>query len=275
MIRFSFVLIAATFVAGAAAAEDVTDAVPGHPGVTYQMLLKQVSADLTKDQEGNWTLGNIPHLRPMSPTKDPLATEIDFKDLSVLHFKEDGHPRLLLFTEQSGGDLGFDALLAAYDDSGKVPRLLDYMNVGGDRFNDIGTPIAISANSNIVIVSSSHDNSNQSYELNSPIFLHGGKLEVVTTIFMLGNATCNYKQTQSPTYSARPVPGSRYYAFLISVEVETTPGEPDCGEGQKPPKYSKKIVADRYLWNDRKQNFLPATGAVERLGAANWKANSE
>ena len=115
----------------------MTDRVPGHPGVTYQMLLKQIGTDITKDSSGVWTIGGIRNFRGLGPSKDPLSTEVSFKDLQIIHVREDGRARLLLFTNESGGDNGFDTLLAAYDDTGKVPKLVDYINVGGDRFNGI------------------------------------------------------------------------------------------------------------------------------------------
>jgi hypothetical protein len=209
----------------------------------------------------------------MAPSKDPLAEGVSFKDLAVMHLREDGRSRLLLFTNDSGGDMGFDALLAAYDNSGKVPKLIDYMNVGADRFNDIGHLMALSTSTDMLIVSSSHDNSSQSYELDSPIFLHGGKFQVVTTIFAFGNAYCSYKETQAPDYSTRPWPASPYYVLNISVAIEVTPGETDCGDGKKPPRHSKRIVSDIYRWNGK--NLAPTTRAVEHLSDANWKSNNE
>ena len=50
-----------------ALAEAPDDAVPGHPGVTYAKLLKQIAPDLSKDENGIWTLSGIKHFRGMAP----------------------------------------------------------------------------------------------------------------------------------------------------------------------------------------------------------------
>jgi hypothetical protein len=132
--------------------------------------------------------------------------------------------------------------------------------------------MAIGADTDLFIVSSSHDNSNQSYELDTPMFLHGGKLQTVTTLFAFGNAFCRYKETQSPAYTTKP--GSPYYALAISVTVEVTRyDESDCGDEKKPPKAGKTVYSDIYRWNGK--DFMPTTKAVERLSDANWKSNQE
>jgi hypothetical protein len=264
-----FVMVAAS---SPALAEDPGDAVAGHPGVTYAMLLKQIAPSLAKDANNVWTLSGIKHFRGMAPSKDPLSEAVSFSGLSVMRVREDGHSRLLLFSGDSAGDGGFDTLLAAYDDGVKVPRLIDYMNVGGDRFNDIEHKMPLSANTDMFLVSSSHDNSNQSYELDTPMFLRGGKFQTITTLFAFGNAFCRYKETQSPAYTTKP--GSPYYALNISVTVEVTRyDETDCGDEKKPPMAGKKIVSDLYRWNGK--DFVPTTKAVERLSDANWKSNNE
>src|ERR1017187_8714932 len=80
-----------------ATAADLSDPVPGHPGVTYEMLLKQVVPDLTKDKDGLWTSSNVPHLRGTDGKTDS-ETDLAFKDIETLTVKEAGRQRLLLLT---------------------------------------------------------------------------------------------------------------------------------------------------------------------------------
>lgn len=236
------------------------------------MLLKQIAPDLTKDGNGIWTLTGIKNFRGMAPSHDPLAEEVSFSGLTVLHIREEGHRRILLFTGDAAGDGGFDTLLAAYDDESRKPKLLDYMDVGGERFNDVGNVLPIAANADMFVVTSSHDNSNQSYELETPMFLRGGKFRTVTTLFAFGNAFCRYKETQSPEYKTKP--GTPYGALTISVAVEVTRfDDQECGDEKKAPKAGKRIVSDTYRWNGRA--FAPTTKAVEHLSDANWESNNE
>jgi len=253
-------------------AEDVDDTVAGHPGVTYAKLLKQIAPDLSKDGNGVWTLSGIKHFRGMAPSKDPLAEAVSFSALKVVHVREDGHKRILLFSGDSAGDEGFDTLIAAYDDEARTPKLLDYMNVGGDRFNDLYEVKPIAAGTDMFVVASTHSNSNQSYELDTPMFLRGGKFQTVNTFFIFGNSFCSYSETQSPTYTTAP--GKPYYSLNVSVAIDVTRNEDECGsDSPKPPKAGKRVVSDIYRWNGK--DFVPTTKAVERLSDANWKWNNQ
>jgi len=265
---------AALALATPALAVSPEDAVDGHPGVTYGVLLKQIAPDLAKDDKDIWTLSGIKNLRGMgAPSNQPLAEEISFSDLTVQHVLEDGHKRILLFSGDPAGD-AFDTLMAVYDDEAKTPKLLDYMNAGGDRFNNVDKVFSISANTDMFVVMSWHDNSSQSYELYSPLYLRGGKIQGVTTLFAFGNNFCTYKETQGPSFTTRP--GKPYYALNISVTIERTlnEGRENCGdEAKKPPKPGKRVISDTYRWNGK--TFVPTTKAIENLSDANFKANSE
>lgn len=239
--------------------------------MTYATLLKQIAPSLSREAD-TWTLLGIKNFRGMAPSQTPLSEGVSFTTLQIAHVREDGHKRLLVFTGDAAGDEGFDTLLAAYDDETRMPKLLDYMNVGGDRFNDLREIKPIAAGTDMFVVASTHSNSNQSYELDSPMFLRGGKLQAVTTLFIFGNSFCRYRETQSPAYATRP--GTPYYALNIHVSVQIAlTGETGCGDDMKPPRGRSRIVSDTYRWNGR--TFAPTTRAVERLSKANWKANSE
>jgi len=269
--RILFLTAAVLAFTAPAFAEAPDDAVPGHPGVTYAKLLRQIAPDLAKDQD-TWTLSRIKNFRGMAPSKEPLSEAVSFSELTVLHVREDGHKRILLFSGDAAGDEGFDTLIAAFDDEAKTPRLLDYMNVGGDRFNSLGEVKPIAAATDMFLVSSTHSNSNQSYELDTPMFLRGGKFQTVDTFFIFGNSFCSYSETQSPTYGTKP--GKPYYDLTVSVSVDVVRNDDECGsDSTKPPKAGKRVVTDTYRWNGK--TFAPTTKAVGRLSDANWKWNAQ
>lgn len=254
-----------------ACATDLTDVVPRHPGVTYAKLFKQLSSDFGQDLGGNWTIGRIPGLRDIDGKPIP-EFGLTFKSVDVLTIKEAGHERLLLLTDESSGEGGFDEVLAVFDDEPKVPKLLDAVDVGRDQSNGFGSVMPLSANTDAFLVVSTHSNSNESYELTSPLFLRNGILLTVMTLFSFGSTTCSFQTTQEPAFSTQAEPGSPYRAIVVRVTTETTPGNSDCGEDQTPPKHSTKVVSDLYRWNARKAAFLPLTGAIQRLSDANFKA---
>src|SRR4029077_1531278 len=128
-----------------------------------------------KNAHGGWDSGPVRHFRGLDG-KPVDELEISFKSVDATTVREDGHRRVLLMTQENSGGSGFDAVLAAYDLDAKTPRLLDHVDAGRDQWNGISsTLIPLSATTDAFIAFSSHSNSNQSYELVTPLFLRKGK----------------------------------------------------------------------------------------------------
>lgn len=276
--RISSAALVALLVAVAPAqAEDVTDPVPGHPGVTYETLLRQALPHLSKTDDGTWDSGPIAHFRGLdgkpatTEDKPPQDLEIGFKTVEIHTVRENGHKRLLVFTDGNSGGTGFDAVLAVFDPEPKTPKLLDYIDAGRDQWNGIGRVTALSPGTDAFVAFSSHSNSNQSYELTSVLFLRGGKFHQVASFFVYGESACSYRRTQELTLATAAAPASQYRALALSIRIETEPGDPGCGEGQIPPRKSTKTVRDVYRWDAAKGRFVPTTKALERLSDKNWK----
>ena len=86
--------LAVVLIAGSAAhADELSDAVPGHPGVTYGALLKMVMPGVQKNADGGWDSGPVKHLRDLSG-KPVQELEISFKGVDATTVREDGHKRL-------------------------------------------------------------------------------------------------------------------------------------------------------------------------------------
>ena len=257
MLTFRVFASAALIVAGIApaCATDLKAPVPGHPGITYERLLKQAMRDLSHEFDGTWSVSDVPHLRDIDG-KPVTTLDLSFGGIDALSIKEDGHRRLVLVTEDNSGTSGFDQIAAVFDDSQKIPVLLDVVDVGRDdeRFRDARATVIRHGPE---FLQKRRTTTPTSYSLISPLFLRGGKLRSVMTLFSYGVATCSSKITEQPEISTAPDAGSRYRAIVVRVTVETMLGEADCGEGQKPPKHSKKIVSDIYRWNEKKGAFVP------------------
>jgi hypothetical protein len=126
--------LAAVLIAGSAArAAELSAVVPGHPGVTYGTLLKQVMPGMQKNAAGGWDSGPVKHLRDLDG-KPLQELEISFNGVDATTVREDGHKRLLLMTDENSSGSGFDAVLAAYDLDAKTPKLLDYVDAGRDNW---------------------------------------------------------------------------------------------------------------------------------------------
>jgi hypothetical protein len=70
-------------------AEDITASVPGHPGLTYETLLKLAMPDMTKNTDGGWDSGPLRNFRGLddkpaqSEAKPPEDLQISFKSVDV------------------------------------------------------------------------------------------------------------------------------------------------------------------------------------------------
>ncbi|HEX4301300.1 MAG TPA: hypothetical protein VHZ78_00805 [Rhizomicrobium sp.] len=270
-------LVVAGVYASAAFAEDVTAAVPGHPGLTYETLLKLAMPGMAKDSDGSWDSGPLRHLRGLddkpaqSEDKPPQDLQIAFTSIDTATIREDGHNRLLLMTDGNSGGTGFDGVLAAFDLDGRAPRFLDYIDAGRDQWNGMSRIFALSPGTDAIVAFSSHSNSNQNYEMTTPIFLRGDKFKPVMTLFSYGSHACNYATSQDATFVPRAASGAPYSSILIGVTIETEPGDSDCGDGTAQARHSKHIVSELYRWDARVGAFRPTTGRIGKLSDKNWK----
>jgi hypothetical protein len=261
--RISSLAVLAATLAVPAMAADITDAVPGHPGVTYAALLKAAVPALTKDKNGNWTAGT--ELRGFDGKM--TGTDLSFNTVEALTVKEHGRSRLILLTGDSQTDGSFSAILAAFDDTAKRPKLLDVMDGGGDRFVGFSTPSAlhIAPDSDAFIVNTNHFNSNQNYTDETIYYLDGGKLKVALANFTLNEGSCGYEMRQVPVYKVRDDKGARYSAIAVSVTQTTTLNGEECDTSTKLPKAGSVTYTDVYRFDAKKNDYVAQSDTLSKL----------
>jgi hypothetical protein len=247
-------------------AESVTDAVPGHPGVTYETLLRQAMPGLAKGGDGHWSSNALPHLRG-TDGKIEADAELDFDDVSPILLRENGRARLLVMTGDSQTDSGFSAVLAAFDADARMPKLLDDMDVGGDRFVMFGSPrtLQIGAGTDALIVNTNHFNSNQNYSQDMLLYLRGGKLRVALSQFTFNSGFCGYEERQVPAYTTRDDKGAPYRAIVVTVTQTVTRTDDSCDEGTKIPIASKHTYTNVYRWDAKKTDYVLPHDAMKPL----------
>jgi hypothetical protein len=261
--RISSLAVLAALLAVPAYAADITDAVPGHPGVTFASLLKAAVPGLSKDKSGNWTAGT--ELR--GTDGKTTGTDLSFNSVEALTVKEHGRSRLILLTGDSQTDGSFSAILAAYDDTAKRPKLLDLMDGGGDRFVGFSTPrmLAIAPDSDAFLVNVNHFNSNQNYTDETIYYLDGGKLRVALSLFTLNEGSCGYEMRQVPSYKVREDKGARFNAIVVSVTQTTTHNGEECDAGTKLPKAGSVTYTDVYWYDAKKNDYVARSNNLAKL----------
>src|SRR5271165_4438603 len=252
-------------------AAGLDDTVPAHPGLTYFELMKRVVPDLTRTADGatGHTLVPFTHIdgKDMKATPDAIA----LKAVDVLPIPGDAARIVLSFDlGVAEGSLAGGKFLALFA-LAPSPRLLDLVEIGGDRFVDVSEakPPELGPGTPLILVESSHDNSNQSYELTDMIFIRNGKFALIDTVFTLGDAFCGYRRTQSVSITTVP-DGMPYRAVRVVVRQEVTRSDEDCSDAKLPTAGTTTYRAT-YRWNLHRQTFTTNSRELTRLDEINRK----
>ncbi|WP_438754165.1 hypothetical protein [Pararhizobium sp. O133] len=246
--------------------QDMAMEVPGHPGISYFDLLKQIVPDL--GAEGTSANGRLAMpLRHIAEGYggEPLAT-LDMGTLEVLTFMVDGLPRIAILTGIGSVEATVEqpVLLAVFDD-GKVPKLLDAVDVGMDRDTSLGEPalVNIGKKSQALVVRSSHFNSSESFETTALILPQDSKLKLADTFSTYGARTCGAATRQVLTFEERPG-GTGYSDILATIRESTTPTDEVCDD-ESLASAPATSAGTLYNWDAKALNFVATSDALEKF----------
>lgn len=257
----------------AAVAADLTDAVPGHPGVTAFDIAKLVVTDLADSPDG--ATGNkvvaFRHIEGkdmLAPPEDPITLGVPPVDMAAVPGRAD---RVLALVDLGASDGNVEeAEVLALVGFDPKPKLLDVVEVGNDRWTGVDTdhmPL-LAPGSPLVIVDSGHSNSNESYASTDIIFLRGDRFQLIDTLFTFNESFCAFDRTEEPTYAAVAGPGP-YRAVQVTVrETVKLTGEDGCSD-QPAPKAGVHVYRGVYRWDAAKGRFVTHSKSLDALATAN------
>jgi hypothetical protein len=268
-------LLTALTWASAAPATDLSDPVPGHPGLTYFDLVKLVVPDLAKTADGATGHKVVPfhHIEGDDMRADPGdAFTFDSASLQVMAIP--GQPdRLIMLTDLGGSDGNVEEveLLGLFALDG-TPRLIDVVEVGNDRWTAIDTehaPPMLAAGAPLIVVDSGHNNSNENYNDAEMIFIRGQRFALIDSIFTYNDQNCGYRHIQDSAYAAAPAPGP-YRSVAVTIKDTVTRDGDDCGD-QKVPPASATTYRGTYVWDAAHARFVTHSAQLKALDAKNSK----
>jgi hypothetical protein len=287
------------FAAGTAfgQAKTVTDlSSPVSPGssAAYSDLLKLLFPDLSADT-GSATR-TVP-VRLSSRKYKPISIHGDFKidSLEAIQVRDPRGPRLVIeldiATDDDTGDVGFAGaagIVAAFQISPSL-RLLDALEVKTDRFTGFDEPalVPISENQSAFLISNSHSNSEQSYQLISAFFMANNRLQPVFTtvfprrrkivqgddLFLLSDrdfdekTNCLVTTEESANFFPIRQPGNTYFKIGVKVKVTTTVEGDEC----RSPRHHSRYFRGAWAWDSTARRFRPSAGNLDLLDAFNEK----
>ena len=254
--------------AGRAALDDT---VPGK-AFTYLRLVEQVIPNLVPTGSGDYRSDTFTGVDAIggegSGGEPPESTSLS--SVSTLDVRSAGRNRLLLLIDlgsSSDSAEGY-AVLALYDLVGE-PRLLDATNVALDRSTWFREParLAVSADDDVVMTSSTHFNSSQGYSITLMITVRDDQIQLIDTIYTFDENLRDYKRSQNLAFQA--IPEAEPYAAIRATVTETTePAEEPCGDAPVPAPSTREIAVT-YRWDQAAGRFVADSDAFEKLSAEN------
>jgi hypothetical protein len=119
----------------------------------------------------------------------------------------------------------------------------------------------------LIVIESSHSNSDQSYQTTEMIFTRGDRFRLIDTVATFGERTCTAERTQTPTVTTAADTGP-YRAVKVAVRAEVKPSGEDCGD-ETAPRARESIYRASYRWDARRQRFVTKSDALMRLAKEN------
>lgn len=247
--------------------------VPGHPGLTYLDLLRQVIPDLATDPGDHQIHGHMSaplrHLAGPDHGGDP-PDPVTVTLVDVRTIRAGGQPRLVVMADLGTTGVESTTLVALYDDS-RTPKLLDKVDVGLDRdtgFSEQG-PLTLGPGDNALISYSEHFNTSQTYQAWLLLFVRHDRFALIDTQYALASRACGWSREETPVFSTRPDPGRPYRRVVITVrEKLVRDGADGCGDDPIP-RPDHHLYRAEFRWNPATRRFETRSTDLKRLDRLN------
>lgn len=249
----------------------LSDPVPGTQAVAYADLVRMLVPDLAAAGDGAHAGSELVPLRHISAALEGIEppARIVLHRVAAVPMLSGGRERLALLADLGTASDSAEgvAVLALYDVSGS-PALLDAANVAFDRYTSPREPalLRVGEGDDLLVYSSGHHNSSQSYVTTGLVLARDDRLELVDSVFTFDDGTCAYERTQRLDISAgdeRP-----YASISATVREETAPSGAECGAATVPGPPSRSIAVT-WRWDTAQSRYLPDSDAFERLASEN------
>jgi len=187
-------------------------------------------------------------------------------DLAARDVVEHGKPRLLVLVgvDPPEGALGM-ALLALID-PGPQPRLLDLVDVAGDRetYFDDSVRVKIAADADLIGIVSAHLSAGEDAALADLIYVRDDRLLRLAQIGRQSLSGCGFETRQTWALAALPGRGAEFDSLQVTV-TETVKRTPDDCGAQKPPKPGCSVWRTVFKWDAKKLIFRPLSRDLDAL----------
>jgi len=247
-------------------------AVPGHPAIRWGDALKLLLPDVRPDADGSIEATQFAKARRLD-SADEVAADgpVHAAWLSAQDVVEGGQPRLLIFAamDQPLSGTPGSALLALIDPTPQ-PRLLDLVDVGDDRENDLdgNQQLKFGPGSDLITLSSTHASAGEDATIRKALFVDGDRFGIAASVPLLSLKICGYERTQTGTFAVHAKPGQEFGSLEVTVSETARRVAGEC-EPRSHQKTGRATWRATFRWNPATHKFETTSRELEALAKHN------
>ncbi|HZT60258.1 MAG TPA: hypothetical protein VFA21_16765 [Pyrinomonadaceae bacterium] len=257
--------------------DDVSLSSPVQSGskTTYFDLLRELFPDLQRDSTAHKTIA----LRSLSePRKREVIEGDDIKfEFKPYWFNSGGRRLLLLWVSvkaESANEWtpyeGEADVMAVFTMEPRA-RMLDALEVKTDRFTGFWEDKSVfhlDSRNDAFIVYSTHWNAGESYMNVEMLFVDGGRLKTITSLFLYETQGCGSNYTEKPEFRAVAGSGGKYPNVLVRVKLTKGPDEEGC---ERRSRSFTRYYQGLYRWNQSKGRYESNSAQLDQFDKFNEK----
>lgn len=256
---------------------DINTAVPGHPGLVYFDLLRQLVPDLEANETmaSGSEIGPIAHVMGPFMGSDGLAKvpeRITFGSFQTRIGQFEGEQRILILTELGAGDVqNAPTVLLAFSDDDK-PKLLDAMDVALSNTVFFGLDPFDIGQDDQAIVATSQRVAGETTELGDVLlFMRDGKFQPITLLSRVETIGCGFQWTQPISVTGqRPATAGPYDDFKVTITDTGSLLDNGCDQSEGETPFANDYSA-LFQWTAATGRFAGDMSEIHRLKDVVWQ----
>lgn len=241
---------------------------PSANGASWAALLRTLLPDLAAAADGSLVAHEVAdyrHIDGDDAYNDP-PDDVRVTSLAIRVVREHGRPRLLVLVgvDPPEGALGM-ALLALIDPA-PTPRLLDLVDVAGDRetYFDDSVRLDIGHGGDLIGILNAHLNAGEDAALVDLIYVRDDRFAKLAQIGRRSLTGCGFESLQTQSLALVPDPHAEFDSLAVTVVEAVRRTSGDCG-AREAPRPGRRSWRTTFKWNPRQHRFDASSHDLEAL----------